>query len=155
LGGGLQSQYGPSGFFFFAPKAASNKLGSLWHKKERPPYQAARIVFAEEEGLTIVDPIGGGPAKPIRPFGLFLFCPKGCFKRAWQPLAQKRKAALSGGPYCLCGGGGIRTPGTSRYDGFQDRCNQPLCHSSVVVAGFSGRKDKWFFGKSKLVNCEQ
>ena len=33
--------------------------------------------------------------------------------------------------YDLCGGGGIRTPGTSRYAGFQDRCIRPLCHSSL------------------------
>ena len=26
---------------------------------------------------------------------------------------------------------GIRTPGTSRYDGFQDRCNRPLYHLSL------------------------
>ena len=29
-----------------------------------------------------------------------------------------------------CGEGGIRTPGTSQYVGFQDRCNRPLCHLS-------------------------
>ena len=28
------------------------------------------------------------------------------------------------------GGGGIRTPGRSPYGGFQDRCLQPLGHSS-------------------------
>ena len=28
------------------------------------------------------------------------------------------------------GEGGIRTPGTSQYAGFQDRCNRPLCHLS-------------------------
>ena len=28
-------------------------------------------------------------------------------------------------------GRGIRTPGTSRYNGFQDRRIRPLCHSSV------------------------
>ena len=28
---------------------------------------------------------------------------------------------------------GIRTPGTSRYDGFQDRCNRPLYHLSIVL----------------------
>ena len=28
---------------------------------------------------------------------------------------------------------GIRTPGTSRYDGFQDRCNRPLYHLSNNV----------------------
>ena len=31
-----------------------------------------------------------------------------------------------------CGGGGIRTPGTLRYAGFQDQCIQPLCHPSGV-----------------------
>ena len=30
----------------------------------------------------------------------------------------------------LRGERGIRTPGTLRYDGFQDRCNRPLCHLS-------------------------
>ena len=31
----------------------------------------------------------------------------------------------------VCGERGIRTPGTSRYDGFQDRCNRPLYHLSI------------------------
>ena len=31
----------------------------------------------------------------------------------------------------FCGERGIRTPGTSRYDGFQDRCNRPLYHLSL------------------------
>ena len=30
----------------------------------------------------------------------------------------------------LCGERGIRTPGTLRYSGFQDRRNRPLCHLS-------------------------
>ena len=30
----------------------------------------------------------------------------------------------------LCGERGIRTPGTSQYAGFQDRCIRPLCHLS-------------------------
>ena len=29
-----------------------------------------------------------------------------------------------------CGETGIRTPGTSQYNGFQDRRNRPLCHLS-------------------------
>jgi hypothetical protein len=29
-----------------------------------------------------------------------------------------------------CGERGIRTPGTSRYNGFQDRRIRPLCHLS-------------------------
>ena len=31
----------------------------------------------------------------------------------------------------LCGERGIRTPGTSQYAGFQDRCIRPLCHLSI------------------------
>ena len=30
----------------------------------------------------------------------------------------------------FCGERGIRTPGTSQYNGFQDRRNRPLCHLS-------------------------
>ena len=30
----------------------------------------------------------------------------------------------------ICGERGIRTPGTSQYNGFQDRRNRPLCHLS-------------------------
>ena len=30
----------------------------------------------------------------------------------------------------LCGERGIRTPGTSQYNGFQDRRDRPLCHLS-------------------------
>ena len=29
-----------------------------------------------------------------------------------------------------CGETGIRTPGTSQFNGFQDRRNRPLCHLS-------------------------
>ncbi len=32
-----------------------------------------------------------------------------------------------------CRGGGIRTPGTSRYNGFQDHRIRPLCHASVSL----------------------
>ena len=32
-----------------------------------------------------------------------------------------------------CGETGIRTPGTSRYNGFQDRRNRPLCHLSKTL----------------------
>ena len=32
---------------------------------------------------------------------------------------------------CLCGGGEIRTHGELPHDGFQDRCLQPLGHTSV------------------------
>ena len=43
--------------------------------------------------------------------------------------------------YCYClflsrpfsGETGIRTPGTSQYNGFQDRRNRPLCHLSKLL----------------------
>jgi hypothetical protein len=34
-------------------------------------------------------------------------------------------------------GGGIRTPGTLRFNGFQDRRIRPLCHSSVFFLLFN------------------
>ena len=33
----------------------------------------------------------------------------------------------------LCGERGIRTPGASQHDGFQDRCNRPLYHLSLLL----------------------
>ena len=35
-----------------------------------------------------------------------------------------------------CGERGIRTPGTSQYAGFQDRCIRPLCHLSIGCYGW-------------------
>ena len=37
------------------------------------------------------------------------------------------------------GEGGIRTPGTSQYNGFQDRRNRPLCHLSKKNLSFCYR----------------
>ena len=33
----------------------------------------------------------------------------------------------------LSGERGIRTPGASQHDGFQDRCNRPLYHLSLLL----------------------
>ena len=35
-------------------------------------------------------------------------------------------------PFFVSGERGIRTPGTSQFNGFQDRRNRPLCHLSMV-----------------------
>ena len=65
-------------------------------------------------------------------------------------LGQKKGAA---GPLCylhahllreqitLCNGGGpgIRTPGTSRFNGFQDRRFRPLSQPTIIVPGCSGK----------------
>ena len=42
-------------------------------------------------------------------------------------LLEESRSALQGGET------GIRTPGTSRYNGFQDRRNRPLCHLSKLL----------------------
>ena len=48
---------------------------------------------------------------------------------------DKKKSLIRNGQATFdlmgCGERGIRTPGTSRYDGFQDRCNRPLYHLSL------------------------
>ena len=49
------------------------------------------------------------------------------------PKSIKRKSPVNQrltGLYC--GERGIRTPGTSQYAGFQDRCIRPLCHLSIL-----------------------
>ena len=46
----------------------------------------------------------------------------------------------------ICGERGIRTPGTSRYNGFQDRRNRPLCHLSL----FATAKVTLFFNRQKI-----
>ena len=52
-----------------------------------------------------------------------LGCKKGC---------KSRKCLI----YTLyCGERGIRTPGASQHDGFQDRCNRPLYHLSNTLVG--------------------
>ena len=64
-----------------------------------------------------------------------------CYQEAWSPTSIelqpwirliKKKSPVNRKIYrTLCGERGIRTPGTSRYDGFQDRCNRPLYHLSL------------------------
>ena len=39
--------------------------------------------------------------------------------------------------YLKSGETGIRTPGTSQYNGFQDRRNRPLCHLSKTSERFT------------------
>src|SRR5690554_1240805 len=52
-----------------------------------------------------------------------------------QPPENKNPSAVQRGIFkrlILSGEGGIRTPGTLRYVGFQDRCIRPLCHFSAA-----------------------
>ena len=53
--------------------------------------------------------------------------------KKYMKFYTKKKERIFLKRFSLCGKGGIRTPGTSQYVGFQDRCNRPLCHLSKTV----------------------
>ena len=58
-----------------------------------------------------------------------------CFSQSLSRTSSRRhwlkqKWPLRGPLYVFGGSGGIRTPGTLRYNGFQDRRVRPLCHTS-------------------------
>ena len=50
--------------------------------------------------------------------------------------------------YLFSGERGIRTPGTSQFNGFQDRRNRPLCHLSLLFV--KRCKDSVFLEISKI-----
>ena len=56
-----------------------------------------------------------------------LLCPKTSLVHHW---AQKKRALSDSFFILFCGERGIRTPGASQLNGFQDRRNRPLCHLS-------------------------
>ena len=53
----------------------------------------------------------------------------------------------------LCGGRGIRTPGTLRYNGFQDRRIRPLCHPSGRENIIFFRYDSYYSSKKEFLIC--
>ena len=61
-----------------------------------------------------------------------LFDPK-ILAQIWRTLKRKISATCCFTTRYADFGGerGIRTPGTSQYAGFQDRCIRPLCHLSI------------------------
>ena len=56
----------------------------------------------------------------MKRLSLIFGCKKGCKSRNYLIYTL------------YCGETGIRTPGTSRFNGFQDRRNRPLCHLSKM-----------------------
>ena len=71
-------------------------------------------------------------------------CKTGC--KSYKPLIIK----------VYCGETGIRTPGTSQYNGFQDRRNRPLCHLSKtplseVLSVESGAKVRIIFKSANIL----
>ena len=60
--------------------------------------------------------------------------PNGFVSTSWCPCTCIQKRALSDSFFILfCGERGIRTPGASQLNGFQDRRNRPLCHLSNAL----------------------
>src|SRR5690606_31689614 len=69
----------------------------------------------------------------IRASAQTLFCLFQAFKSDDLSHSQTKNASLGGEAFWNAGGErGIRTPGTLRYAGFQDRCIRPLCHFSAA-----------------------
>ena len=61
----------------------------------------------------------------------FLYLSTFPFNKLMSMCLYTKKRALSDSFFILCcGERGIRTPGTSQFNGFQDRRNRPLCHLS-------------------------
>ena len=54
-----------------------------------------------------------------------------------------------------CGERGIRTPGTSRFNGFQDRRIRPLCHLSEADKSRIFFQSKKYFYQKKYRNAEK
>ncbi len=52
------------------------------------------------------------------------------FLYVYKSQIRRKLLTYSGFGFAIGGERGIRTPGTSQYVGFQDRCNRPLCHLS-------------------------
>ena len=64
--------------------------------------------------------------------------PKKILAQIWRTLKRKISATCCFTTRYADFGGerGIRTPGTSQYAGFQDRCIRPLCHLSIGCYGW-------------------
>ena len=74
----------------------------------------------------------------------------------WQHRKQKNWLRFQS--VLFCGERGIRTPGTVKYAGFQDRCIRPLCHLSeryslAALCVKSGAKVRLFVESSKFPHC--
>ena len=68
--------------------------------------------------------------KPVRLRRSVFFISKPSIKRAYFGFGHKKTSVKRWFLVVFGGERGIRTPGTSRYAGFQDQCIRPLCHLS-------------------------
>ena len=116
-------------------------------------YWFSRFI-AEREGLRLCHSLllaAGAIAKMVKLTALrlfVLFCTSPLQEQTPDGLARKKPGALRWASL-LCGEGGIRTPGTSPFNGFQDRRNRPLCHLSspckTLVCFVWDCKGRYFF----------
>ena len=63
-------------------------------------------------------------------------------------ISNKKKSVNRFDLHSISGERGIRTPGTSQYNGFQDRRNRPLCHLSKTLIQerlFSKAMQRYYF----------
>ena len=89
------------------------------------PFAAAGVLASERKKLQ-------GSLREL------LFCIYPTSSRASSKLSYKHKKGFDfhRSPailVALCGRRGIRTPGSVKINGFQDRRNRPLCHPSLLV----------------------
>ena len=86
---------------------------------------------------------------------LFLYPPPPLCKQSLQrSLGDTKKPDDLHHPVFCCGEGGIRTPGTSQFNGFQDRRNRPLCHLSFRF-GIANVGIIFFYAKINCFKCEK
>ena len=79
----------------------------------------------------------------MKRLSLIFGCKKGCKSRNYLIYTL------------YCGETGIRTPGTSRYNGFQDRRNRPLCHLSKTLLGSCLVFQRRCKGRDYFLFCKQ
>ena len=105
------------------------------------------IGYYADQGLLRLTPFPSarrrGPCKPTAQKAasrLFCFLYL-CLQVNLRQRYKKQKVSISRYLFASwsCGEGGIRTPGASQLNGFQDRRNRPLCHLS------KGQKYSIFF----------
>ena len=86
---------------------------------------------------------------------LFLYPPPPLCKQSLQrSLGDTKKPDDFHHPVFCCGEGGIRTPGSSQINGFQDRRNRPLCHLSFRF-GIANVGIILFYAKINCLKCEK
>ena len=88
----------------------------------------AEIVgFEPTDHFNMIDGLANRCLKPLSHISIF-----GAGGQFSLSLTHGTSVYLGRFPRITGGSGGIRTHGTLRYDGFQDRCLKPLSHTSIL-----------------------